>query len=76
MVIFLCRFCGKWMGVYFSSFFFEQSVDFTVVIKVILVDEMCGVKGLRCSSNGAELRILYYRQFLDKRCGTHKNWCF
>jgi len=35
-----------------------------------------GGEGLCWSSNGAELRILYCKQFFNKRCGTHKNWWF
>jgi hypothetical protein len=62
MSIFLCRFCGKWIGEYFLLYF-EQSVDFSVVVQVLFVGEMFGEKGLCWSSNGAELRT---QKFLDK----------
>jgi hypothetical protein len=37
---------------------------------------MCGGGGLCLSVTGAELRILYKKQFLDERCGIQKNCWF
>ena len=37
---------------------------------------MCEGEAYVLSLNGALLRILYYRQFLDKRCGIQEDCWF
>jgi len=56
MSIFLCRFCGKWIRVYFYSFFFfSNPLILPLPFRYFLLGEMCGGGGecLVGFSNGA-----------------------
>jgi hypothetical protein len=41
-----------------------------------LIGEICGAGSLCWFLTGAELQILYWKQFLDKKCGIQNNWWF